>query len=436
MSDTARGSVDISAAQIDDEGRSWIEVMPTATEARNGRWYFTITAEDLDAAAAYIKANPDRIPIDYDHRGSDGDTRAAGWFTGNAEVRDGLLVAEVKWTPQAVQEIRDGAFRFISPEWSMTNTDKKSGLMTKFKEMLAATLTNRPFFKEMAAVTARELLESDDLDALKEKFGPGAPEALLALLAPGELVLTQEHIKALLATDEKPPAEGDTVNPEVLKLLGLPEDATDDQILEAVKSATEEPKETEVTDYLKALKLDPDAEPSKKFAAAMNSKDEELLELRGKVTDLTAQLAEGEKLNERIAELEKRDKARDNEVILTRAIEKGQILPAEREQFEKIFADNPRGLRELIATRPAGFMSRTKPIGSGASDPERFAADADVAEYVKAVKGPDPVDTESAKTHLAALVILKERGVKESDDNYADEYISAVEEAGRELAAY
>ena len=73
----------LTAEQIDSDGTSWIEVMPTASEARNGRWFFTVTAEDLGTLQSFIQANPDRIPIDYDHSGSDngGSTRAAGWFT-------------------------------------------------------------------------------------------------------------------------------------------------------------------------------------------------------------------------------------------------------------------------------------------------------------------------------------------------------------------
>jgi phage I-like protein len=135
--------------------RSWIEVMTPMANARNGRWFFTITAEDLTTYAGSIESRPGRIPVDYDHPQQGQSSRAAGWLTGKTEVRDGNLWAEVEWTPKAVQEIRDGEFRFVSPEFTFEQKDPKTGLLTKAKQLVAATLTNRPFMS-MSAVTATE----------------------------------------------------------------------------------------------------------------------------------------------------------------------------------------------------------------------------------------------------------------------------------------
>lgn len=170
MTPKARGLVVIAAAQIGDDGVQWIEVMPTADKARNGRWFFTITSDDLDTYAASIQASAGLIPVDYDHEGSDGgSTVAAGWFTGETRIvqageespagesQDHLsLWAQVKWTPQAAQEIQDGRFKRISPEYTFAERDSKTGLLTKAKEIIAATLTNRPFFRELAPVGAAD----------------------------------------------------------------------------------------------------------------------------------------------------------------------------------------------------------------------------------------------------------------------------------------
>lgn len=175
---TVRGETyALGAESISDDGRQWIHVMPEATEARNGDWFFTIERADLEAYAEYIKANPDRIPVDYDHAGAGhrgGSSRAAGWFTGDAQVRDDGLWAEIRWTPKAKQEIKDGEYRFISPEFTFANKDKKTGLMTKAKELMASTLTNRPFFRQLNPVTADEeiagLLEEIWVAADGEEF--------------------------------------------------------------------------------------------------------------------------------------------------------------------------------------------------------------------------------------------------------------------------
>src|SRR3954470_10336786 len=129
MSQNPRATVVLGAAQITDDGLQWIEVMPTAEKARNGTWYFTITADDLEVFAESIASQPGQIPVDYDH--ADSSTRAAGWFTGQTKVvADGeknpagdtqdrtSLWAEVKWTPQGADDVKNGVFKRISPEWS------------------------------------------------------------------------------------------------------------------------------------------------------------------------------------------------------------------------------------------------------------------------------------------------------------------------------
>lgn len=165
-----RGFVVLAAAGIDAEGRQWIELMPTASKSRNGPWYFTITPDDLETYAQSIRDQPGLIPVDYDHEGADGgSTRAAGWFTGEAEVRGEVLFAEVKWTPKAVEEIEAGEFKRISPEMSFHKKDAKTGLLTKAKALIAATLTNRPFFGELAPVAAVVWDAGEGYESLRQK---------------------------------------------------------------------------------------------------------------------------------------------------------------------------------------------------------------------------------------------------------------------------
>jgi hypothetical protein len=183
---------------------------------------------------------------------------------------------------------------------------------------------------------------------------------------------------------------------------------------------------------MKILGLDETADPDQKIAALVRSKDNKILALEEKVTELSATGDENKKLLGRIEDLEKRDRARDIEVILARGVDKFRVLPAEKEQLAATFADNVNGLKSLIATRPAGFFGNGKPLGSSADNPDRFKDDQDVSAYAKTVKGPDPLDTESAKVHLQALEILEEKG---KDANDPEEYIRAVNEATRILAA-
>jgi phage I-like protein len=406
-----RGAVELTAQSVDSTGQSWIEVMPVVEKARNGPHYFTITADDLTAAIEFIKANPDRIPIDYDHAGAEGgSTKAAGWFTGNAEIRNGSLWAEVKWTPAAVQEIQDGSFRFVSPEWSMENKDAKTGLWTKFKALAAATLTNRPFFEEMSPVVAHQL-DSEQLEQLATLHGSEVADLLRAAQGDDEEVFSTA-ISAALAAGGTPSAT---------------DQGTDDDPKEIIV-ADDKP----VTDYMKALGLDDTIDPKQRLAVAFRDKDDQIERLTAQVTDLTAAGGEkskqAEELASRLEELEQKDRARDIDLILVRAVEKGRVLPAEKETLAEVFASDVTGLRKLIATRPGDmFVGEAK---GGTADPDRYVDDPDVTQYVKGLdtKG-DPVDTEQAKTHLAAMQLLKEDGKDKTYTN--DEYVAAYNRAAQ-----
>jgi phage I-like protein len=487
----------VAGAMIDGEGTSWIEVMPTAKEARNGKWFFTVTAADLETLRAFIEANPERIPIDYDHAGSaaqageGGSTRAAGWFTGEAQVvasgeqspageqQDHESVwARVKWTPTAVQEIRDGVFRFISPEWGFEKRDPKSGLMTKLKDLVAATLTNRPFFKELAPVQATAVLleageivlRDEDRETLLAALEAG--EDLNAVLAavwttayindlPDSAFLVVEgggskdsdgktmprslrhfpvrdaggsvdvaHVRNALAripqsnVSPAAKAEATTKAQRLLSNTGGDPSATDQGNVKEKESIVAEKQP--VTDYMKALGLDETVDPNARLATAFRAKDEEILKLTQQVSDLTAagstKIKEAEELATRIEDLEKRDRARDIEVILANAVSKGRVFPAEKETLSELFASDVQGLKRMIATRPAEMFAGLEPQGTS-GDPDRFIDEPDVAEFVKGFKGSDPVDTEQAKQHLAALELLKEQG--KANDYTNEDYVAA-----------
>ncbi|HXH95544.1 MAG TPA: phage protease, partial [Thermoanaerobaculia bacterium] len=210
---SAVGVFTAAATEVGGDGTSWIEVMPAVTEAKNGPYFFTITKEDLGLLVADIEAHPDKISIDYDHAGAEkGDTRAAGWYTGEAQVvlagektprgdtaEQDSVWAKVKWTPKAVQEIRDGEFRFVSAEWSMETKDSKSGLWTKFEELAASTLTNRPFFKDLAPVTAKEYAS--------------AVAELVVAVEDDDTVHLREAVDAFLAADNAPYGDVEYADP-------------------------------------------------------------------------------------------------------------------------------------------------------------------------------------------------------------------------------
>lgn len=182
------------------------------------------------------------LPMDYNHGslsyGAE-DAKAAGWILDLAEKEDGLY-ATVEWTDEAAVYIKNGEYRYISPEFSIDVTDEY-GEEIEGAVLYAAALTNRPFLKGMAPVTLsakqKEKKEDHSMDlkqigkalglsgeysekeilAALEKRQASFSEACEALgLKDGEEL--SGGIKRLLAEREKSSSEMKELRDEVLAL--------------------------------------------------------------------------------------------------------------------------------------------------------------------------------------------------------------------------
>jgi phage I-like protein len=399
----------LAAARPGQDNVSWIEVLPTADQARNGSFFFTVTREDLDAAAAFIQANPDKIPVDRDHEGVDGSTLAAGWFTGAAkvveegakspqgDVQDHPSVwAEVSWTPAAAQQIRDGEYKFISPEWSFAQRDKKSGLLTKFKDMIAATLTNRPFFNEMAPVKASDLSGDDAIRAYATAQGVDAAKFAAALAAADgdETLETVVATAKTAAPAPKPdPSKEDEVDSAVLKALGLKEDASSEEIVLAVTELKEKVAVTESFD--KGV-----LEQLARTTAAELEKDRELAKLQ--------------------RDTAKKQHERDREDLLAKAVEQGRILPVHKDALRAVYdstSDGPEKVTAIIEASPMRTWNEQGGGGEGSDDRPEVREIRDKRGNLVATVIDDEWLDKKAKA------ILAEAGkpfTKASADEYAD----------------
>lgn len=474
MSANPRGFVVLAADQIGQDGRQWIEVMPTVTEAKNGPWLFTITADDLETYAQSIRDNPGKTPVDYDHEGAidGGSTRAAGWFTGQATVEDTadrgpILRAEVQWTPAAAQAIRDGEFKMISPEFDFHEKDAKTGLLSKARTLIAATLTNRPFFKQLTPVAAD--LDNDSREALAAALGldPGdvvrlaqwtgsyvnsLPDSAFLYIEDGGAKdsdgktkprslrhfpvrddggnIDLPHLRNALARIPQSSLPADVkqrlttkarrllssnggasasiegeIMPETLKALaaalGLPEDATEEQVTEAATAAKAAADETT------AVK----AELDKVKAASVDET---------RIGKLEAELAAEKKLR-----LDDR-----RESILAKAVEDRRIDPATKTILAEQFGDNIDGLEKVVATyqpKPAGARGGSGPGREGAA-PDDVALAASEFEYDNEAGRTMTARDGELELHVKAEKILADRG---KHTYTAEEYASAYAEAER-----
>lgn len=182
---------------------------------------FAITDKDY---AGWVKTLEllGEIPIDYDHSPEkDEGTEAAGWIRGLD--RDGrMVVADIEWTPQGAQAIRDKRWRYISP--TFVDDLKIEGKAQGHPGLKGAGLTNRPYLRRgMPAISL-----SDDADF------------------PVEFAEPDDDPRAPDSPDQMP----DLV--KIAEALGLDKDADEAKVLEAIaeKAKTSEPEPSDDTKTL------------------------------------------------------------------------------------------------------------------------------------------------------------------------------------------
>ncbi len=177
-------SIDMCRELSDGQVPEWIELVPGGAniEGRDGRKFKNPSPDDIIAA---FQNNAAPLPIDVEHssaiKAPQGEPApAAGWIV-EMEVRgEGAIWARVEWTEAGALSIRKREYRFISPGF-LRDTN---GVI---REIIHAGLTNQPNFR---------------LTSLNREGTPNP--------------------------------EGKPMDPKLLKLLGLEEGATIEEICAAV----------------------------------------------------------------------------------------------------------------------------------------------------------------------------------------------------------
>jgi hypothetical protein len=127
----------------------------------------SITPERIQNFVTQFNAGVYQKPIGFD---TEHDIKGSGAVVWAYEMRvndDGSADARVEWTKRGEQMYRDGAFKYISPEWYDEWTDPATG-QTYQDIAIGGALTTRPFFK---APYLRPLAASEDESRTKPIAG-------------------------------------------------------------------------------------------------------------------------------------------------------------------------------------------------------------------------------------------------------------------------
>lgn len=309
---------------------------------------FVLDEEGMGAVIADFASRETDMVVDYEHQSLSGrEAPAAGWIKRLFAVaprnpgvrptssRAAGIWAKVEWTPRAVEYLKNREYRYLSPVFL------KSVGNDRVVKLLSAALTNQPAIGGMVAVVNR------DEARCKDRAGAGHPPR------PEK-------------TPEGKPERKEVCMKKLYELLGLGEDAGEEQAAAAVQ----------------AMKSEVESLRGQVAKAAPN----EVLELLGlpdgatlpEVTGTVMALRKGheqaEELSARLLTLEEELGRKRAGELVARAMRQGKVTAAQKDWAEQYASADPEGFSAFVAKAPVivhtGEMAAGERPGEGDSPDE------------------------------------------------------------------
>lgn len=320
---------------------------------RTGEWHtpwhgdFEITKQDLQQFAANVQAgvglvaDDPKVPLNYGHASYD---KAAGWISHVYVSDDGeALLGDPEWTPAAVEAIKGGEWKYISPEfnprdWPWEDPEEEYHFVNNV--LTGAALTNIPLFKKLKPITASRIKPEKAIKASAagdgDKHNQGEPMDLKEIRAKQVADLTEEE-KTFLSENKA------DLTAEELSTFGL--EKTDDEAVNADAAK-------EAADKAAAEQAEADA----KAAAEQAEKAKIEASRNGGVSITADRLAKLEADAQAGREARQQLDQRDAEEIVDRSIKAGQIKSGDKARWTKQLlasrGDDRKELETLLAGLP------------------------------------------------------------------------------------
>ena len=287
----------------EDEAPLWVQLLPPSGFAgRDGRGPYTYDAQAL--IAAYDKFGMP-LPIDYEHQSITASdktdaTPGAGWIV-EVEAREDGFWGRVEWTRRAREFIVQREYKYLSPVFIAPEGD--------VVEMLGAGLTNNPNLQ----LTAFSTLHRGDY--------------------------TSQHNQEVTQT----------MNSEILKALGLAEDADEAAILAAIaalaeKAAKADEVATEIGVEANATVADLVAHAQTRFATDLST--------YAPKADLEAMSAKAATAETALAALQASVHTAAIAAVIDGAVAAGKLPPAQKEAMRKLAEQDLPAVEALMAAAP------------------------------------------------------------------------------------
>lgn len=205
-----------------EQGASEIQIIPFGEHhTKKGTFIHDSDSQKL-VISNFSKLRRDTV-VDYEHQTLDGsEAPAAGWIKSGQLLNKGEqgTWAHVDWNLRAQEYIKNKEYRYVSPVIMVRNSDKR------VVELINVALTNQPNIDGMTPIINKlNLFSKEEKKKMKE---------LMRLLGLGEDSSEEqaiEKLKALLQSIEENKKEDDIVaNKVVCEALGLKEKASESEV--------------------------------------------------------------------------------------------------------------------------------------------------------------------------------------------------------------
>ncbi|WP_069997826.1 phage protease [Cellulosilyticum sp. I15G10I2] len=265
---------------------------------------FIVDIESVNFMRKAFKERKLDIVVDYEHQTlNDVQAPAGGWIK-DFYIKDNAVVAKVEWTEKAKEYIANKEYRYLSPVVLVRKTDHKAVILH------SVALTNTPAIDGM--YTIKNSIDIEDIEGGAE-----------------DMDLLQQ----------------------LIKMLGLAEGTTEEQVLAKLKEIQEasvaDPSSQEVIANKETLKL-----LDLKEDATQEEVTSKIMELKNPVAQGQVSVAEFKALKDKL------DRKEAEEVVMF-AMKEGKITPAQKEWAEEYALKAPEGFKKYIET-----ASVVVPMGS------------------------------------------------------------------------
>jgi phage I-like protein len=305
---------------------------------------FVLDEEGMAAVVKDFNARVNDMVIDYEHQSlTGGEAPAAGWIRRLYAVlpgdqreapRPAGIWASVEWTERARQYLRNREYRYLSPVFLKKLSDGR------VVRLLSAALTNQPAIDGMAPVVNR-----------------GGSSVV-----GGALRITHNRI------DGK-----EVVMKKLLKLLGLPDTATEADAVEKVESLKEE---------VSALR----SNVNEVFGLLGLKGSEALSEVTGTVMAMKQAAMQVEDLRDKLTAVEAALRRKGAEEVVAEAMNNGKVTPAQRDWALEYALRDPEGFR-VFAAKAARVIHTGEVAGGKVPDDISHGAAGEVQRQVNRALG-------------------------------------------------